>query len=191
MTIDEELALLEDHVRRLKVEYEIYFNGGSRKAPTDLDWRVQGMIKKHSDSQRLTSPQRFKYNTVVQRYATYSDLWRQKLRIKEEGYRRPQDALLGIQGLRFVESHEPAAAESNRLAVVLVAGEDDAGGIRKLFERIQSHAGKGQPRGTLEKFTAFLQAKTREIQNSYKCSGVKYTVEVKDGRAQIKARPNL
>ena len=191
MTIDEELALLEDHVRRLKVEYEIYFNGGARKAPTDLDWRVQGMIKKYSDSQRLTSPQRFKYNTVVQRYATYSDLWRQKLRIKEEGYRRPQYALLGIQGLRFVESHEPAAAESKQLAVVLVAGEDDAGGIRKLFERIQSIAGEGQPRGTLEKFTAFLQAKTKEIQNSYKCSGVKYTVEVKDGRAQIKARPNL
>ena len=84
MTIDEELALLEDHVRRLKVEYEIYFNGGSRKAPTDLDWRVQGMIKKYSDSQK-DSPQRFKYNTVVQRYATYSDLWRQKLRIREEG----------------------------------------------------------------------------------------------------------
>ena len=189
MTIDEELALLEDHVRRLKVEYEIYFNGGSRKAPTDLDWRVQGMIKKYSDSQRLTSPQRFKYNTVVQRYATYSDLWRQKLRIKEEGYRRPQDALLGIQGLRFVETPEPA--ESKQLAVVLVAGEDDADDIRKLFERIQSIAGEGQPRGTLEKFTAFLQAKTKEIQNSYRCSGVKYTVEVKDGRAQIKARPNL
>ena len=106
MTTDEELAFFEDSVRRLKVEYDIYFGGGSRRAPTELDWRVQGLIKKYSDSQRLSSPQRFKYNTVVQRYAIYSDLWRQKLRIKEEGYRRPQDALLGIQGLRTVEASQ-------------------------------------------------------------------------------------
>ena len=93
MTIDEELTFLEENVRRLKVEYDIYFGGGSRRAPTDLDWRVQGLIKKYSDSAEAASPQRFKYNTVVQRYATYRrSPWRQKLRIREEGYRRPQDA---------------------------------------------------------------------------------------------------
>ncbi len=106
MTTDEELTFFEENVRRLKVEYDIYFGGGSRRAPTDLDWRVQGLIKKYSDSQKLTSQQRFKYNTLVQRYATYSDLWRQKLRIREEGYRRPQDALLGVQGVRPAQSDQ-------------------------------------------------------------------------------------
>ena len=43
----------------------------------------------------------------------------------------------------------------------------------------------------LEAFAAFLRAKTKEIQDTYGCSGVKYTVEVKNGRAQIKAKPNL
>ena len=59
MTTDEEITFLEDNVRRLKVEYDIYFGGGSRRAPTDLDWRVQGMIKKHSDSHKLSMEQRF------------------------------------------------------------------------------------------------------------------------------------
>src|SRR4029077_6840915 len=36
----------------------------------------------------------------------YSDLWRKKNRIREEGYRRPQDALLSVQGVR-VEEHVP------------------------------------------------------------------------------------
>jgi hypothetical protein len=195
VTIDEELTLLEDNVRRLKVEYDIYFGGGSRRAPTDLDWRVQGLIKKYSDSQKLNASQRFKYNTVVQRYATYSDLWRQKLRIREEGYRRPQDALLGIQGLRPVQADpSPQRAGSSvappkRSAVVLFADSDELAGIRELYETIQS--GGGNARGSLEAFAAFLRDKTKEIQNTYGCSGVKYTVEVKNGRAQIKAKPNI
>jgi hypothetical protein len=217
VTTDEELAFFEDSVRRLKVEYDIYFGGGSRRAPTELDWRVQGLIKKYSDSQRLSSPQRFKYNTVVQRYAIYSDLWRQKLRIKEEGYRRPQDALLGIQGLRTVEASQSpqgtglagdpdqspqraglagdpdqsAVAPPKQSAVLLFADSDELDGIRWLYETMQSSGGEGKARGSLEAFAAFLRAKTKEIQNTYGCSGVKYTVEVKNGRAQIKARPNL
>ena len=202
MTTDEELAFLEDNIRRLKVEYDIYFGGGSRRAPTDLDWRVQGLIKKYSDSQKLTSQQRFKYNTVVQRYATYSDLWRQKLRIREEGYRRPQDALLGIQGLRPVPADQspqqaglaggpdPLAVIPHRQsAVLLLADSDELDGIRELYETMQRGGGKAQ--GSLEAFAAFLRTKTKEIRDAYGCSGVKYTVEVKNGRAQIKARPNL
>jgi hypothetical protein len=195
VTIDEELSFLEENVRRLKVEYDIYFGGGARRAPTDLDWRVQGLIKKYSDSQKLTSQQRFKYNTVVQRYATYSDLWRQKLRIREEGYRRPQDALLGIQGLRPVETapspQRAGFADTPRqVAVLLFADSDELEGIRELYQAIQSGGGGDKARGSLETFAAFLRAKTKEIQNTYGCSGVEYTVEVKNGRAQIKARPN-
>jgi hypothetical protein len=196
VTIDEELTLLEENVRRLKVEYDIYFGGGARRAPTDLDWRVQGLIKKYSDSQKLSAQQRFKYNTVVQRYATYSDLWRQKLRIREEGYRRPQDALLGIQGLRpVVAAPSPQRAgladTPKQVAVLLFADSDELEGIRELYQAIQSGAGGDRARGSLEAFAAFLRAKTKEIQNTYGCSGVEYTVEVKNGRAQIKARPNV
>src|ERR1041384_5945825 len=44
---------------------------------------------------------------MAQRYAIYSDLWRKKSRIREEGYRRPQDAILGIQGVREETEHQP------------------------------------------------------------------------------------
>ena len=110
MTVDEELNLLEESVRRLKIEYDVFFGGGAKKPPTDAEWRVQALVKKYGDSQKLSFAQRFKYNTIVQRYAIYTDLWRQKMKIKEEGYRRPQDAQLGIAGLRTAEEHTAAAA---------------------------------------------------------------------------------
>ena len=110
MTVEEELNVLEEALRRLKIEYDMFFGGGSKKAPEDTEFRVKSMIKKYSDSQRLNFSQRFRYNSIAQRYALFSDLWRQKMKIKEEGYRRLQDAVLGIAGMRREE--EVAAAQA-------------------------------------------------------------------------------
>ena len=106
MTIDEELTLLDSQLRRLKIEYEIYFSNPTKRPPTDIEWKVLSLLRKFSDGGRMSFSQRFRYNEIAQRYAIYSDLWRKKNRIREEGYRRPQDALLSVQGVR-VEEHEP------------------------------------------------------------------------------------
>src|SRR5215510_5746595 len=119
MTIEEELNLLESQLRRLKIEYEVFFNNPQKKPPSDLEWKVLALLRKYSDGGRMNFAQRFRYNEIAQRYAIYSDLWRKKTRIREEGYRRPQDALLSVQGVRSVEDVAPAqkargaAAESH------------------------------------------------------------------------------
>ncbi|HLO05726.1 MAG TPA: hypothetical protein VK198_03755, partial [Terriglobales bacterium] len=106
MTIDEELTVLDTQLRRLKIEYEIYFSNPAKRPPTEVEWKVLSLLRKFSDGGRMSFSQRFRYNELAQRYAIYSDLWRKKNRIREEGYRRPQDALLSVQGVR-VEEHEP------------------------------------------------------------------------------------
>ena len=52
MTVDEELNKLDDNIRRLKIEYEAYFNGGAPRAPHDTVFRVESSIKKYSDLPR-------------------------------------------------------------------------------------------------------------------------------------------
>ena len=49
MAIDEELSVLEDQLRRLKVEYDMYFGGGSKKPPADIEWKVKTLLKKYPD----------------------------------------------------------------------------------------------------------------------------------------------
>jgi len=100
LTIDEELNLLDQQLRRLKIEYEIYFNNPQKRPPTDVEWKVLSLLRKFSDGARINFSQRFRYNEMAQRYAVQSDLWRKKSRIREEGYRRPADALLSVQGVR-------------------------------------------------------------------------------------------
>src|SRR6267142_5037251 len=106
VTIDEELAVLDSQLRRLKIEYEIFFSNPTKRPPTDIEWKVLSLLRKFSDGGRMNFSQRYRYNEMAQRYAVYSDLWRKKSRIREEGYRRPQDALLSVQGVR-PEEHEP------------------------------------------------------------------------------------
>src|ERR1700688_3015218 len=106
VTTDEELNILETQLRRLKIEYEVFFSNPTKRPPTDIEWKVLSLLRKFSDGGRMSFSQRFRYNEMAQRYAIYSDLWRKKGRIREEGYRRPQDALLSVQGVRPVEEHE-------------------------------------------------------------------------------------
>ena len=70
---------------------------------------MQSLVKKYSDGHKMNFAQRFKYNSIVQKYSLYNGLWQQKLKIKEEGYRRPQDKVLAIQGMRVEEEKEAAA----------------------------------------------------------------------------------
>src|SRR5271169_1258893 len=105
VTTDEELNVLDTQLRRLKIEYEIYFSNPTKKPPTDIEWKVLNLLRKFSDGSRISMQQRYRYNEMAQRYAIYSDLWRKKSRIREEGYRRPQDELLSVQGVR-PEGHE-------------------------------------------------------------------------------------
>src|SRR5258708_1694643 len=89
MTVDEELSLLEDSMRKLKIEYDMYFGGGAKRAPFDAQWRVDATIKRLEGS-KMNFTQRFKLNSMTQRYAMFSDMWRVKVKRREEGTDGPR-----------------------------------------------------------------------------------------------------
>ena len=201
MTVDEEINLLEETVRRLKVEYDVYFGGGSKKPPADTQWRAETIIKKYSDGHKMNFAQRFKYNSIVQRYALFNDLWRQKLKIKEEGYRRPQDAVLGIQGLRIDQEQE--AAEALELKAGREQGdkpfsthcsdvEADHDKVQQLFKAMvearQKAGDAAAGSANFDSFKAFVKKKTEQIRKDYGCHAVEYSVEMEGGQVRLKAK---
>ncbi|MGH9497641.1 MAG: MXAN_5187 C-terminal domain-containing protein [Terriglobales bacterium] len=215
MTIDEELTHLESQLRRLKIEYEVYFSNPTKKPPTDIEWKVLSLLRKFSDGGKLTFSQRFRYNEMAQRYAIYSDLWRKKGRIREEGYRRPQDALLSVQGVRPVEGNEPehhavygvghadgAAATATAPAPRAQAGPltvqcSDPAAEHEQVERLyhaltEAKKKSGEPvAGNLDSFASFVQKKTAQIRQDNNCMAVEYSVEMQDGHVKLTARAKV
>ncbi|HEU4414248.1 MAG TPA: MXAN_5187 C-terminal domain-containing protein [Candidatus Angelobacter sp.] len=197
MAIDEELTLLEDQLRRLKIEYDMYFGGGSKKPPADIEWKVKSLLKRYSDGHRMNYAQRFRYNGIQQRYALFNALWQQKLIIKEEGYRRPQDAVLGIQGLRTDEEHEAqkmlkhATAGEERPFSLSLSDDSDHQQVESLFQALTEARKKTGEKGgaNLDSFQKFVKQKTAQLRKEYGCKAVEYTVELQNGQAKLKAKP--
>lgn len=197
MTIDDELELLSTNLRRLKIEYEVYFSNPAKRPPADTEWRVLTLIRKFSDGcsdgQRMNFAQRYRYNEMAQRYAVLSDLWRKKMRIREEGYRRPQDALLSVQGVRIApENGESASRPAAPFSIACSDPVQESGAVKSLFralieakKSVGESAGAG---GSLESFERFVKNKTEQIRKQYACQAVEYSVEVQDGQVRLKAK---
>jgi hypothetical protein len=214
VTTDEELTVLESQLRRLKIEYEVYFSNPTKKPPTDIEWKVLSLLRKFSDGGRMSFSQRYRYNELAQRYAVYSDLWRKKARIREEGYRRPQDAILSVQGVRPTEHEKehkvygvsPAAAAvasgassagtargTEPLTVQCFDARNEPDKVEKLFLALtdaKKKAGESVS-GNMDSFTSFVQKKTEQIRKQYGCQSVEYTVEMQEGQVRLKAKAKV
>jgi hypothetical protein len=209
VTTDEELNVLETQLRRLKIEYEVFFSNPTKRPPTDIEWKVLSLLRKFSDGGRMSFSQRFRYNEMAQRYAIYSDLWRKKSRIREEGYRRPQDALLAVQGVRpDVEEHKPQhnpvyglshaataavaapAATSQPFTLHSAVDNTEREQVERLFNTLVAAKNKAGEKvsGNLDSFSTFVQKKTAEIRKKYGCQDVEFSVELADGHVKLKAK---
>jgi hypothetical protein len=204
VTIDEELTQLDDNIRRLKIEYDIFFGGGNKKPPADLEWRVQQTIKRYADGHKMSFPQKFRYNSISQKYALYNSLWQQKAKIKEEGYRRPQDAVLGIAGMRIDQEQEAkqalsghgkeASAEEEkafRTAVSDPGAEHE--NVERLYKAMMAAKAKAGEQGAanFDSFKTFVQKKTEQLRKDFGCHAVEYSVEMENGQVKLKAKAKV
>jgi hypothetical protein len=198
VTIDEEISKLDEGLRRLKIEYDVYFGGGSKKPPNDTEWRVTNGLKRVGETMKLNYAQRFRFNAIAQRYAVFSDLWRQKMKVKEEGYRRPADAVLGITGLRHEqevvaaealdEAQNPHKQKPFSIAFSDIKNEKDK--VQALFgAMLEARKKAGSPSdASFDAFRSFVQKKTDQIRREYGCSAVEYTIETQNGQVRLKAK---
>jgi hypothetical protein len=80
--IDKSIGKLEDDIRRLKIEFDIFFNGAVKRPPLEARARLEAQIKRLLDNRGLSYAQRYKLNGLVARFTSYRELWRRTLRAK-------------------------------------------------------------------------------------------------------------
>jgi hypothetical protein len=82
--VDKQLSRMEDDIRKLKIDFDIYFNGASKRPPLEARARLDAFIKRIADNRNLTYAQRYLFNTLVARFVSYRELWRRNLKAKGE-----------------------------------------------------------------------------------------------------------
>lgn len=194
-TIDEDLANLEKDLRQLKVEYDQYFGGGRKRPPAEIEWRIDLMIKRYAErGGELKSAQRFRFNNLTQTYAKYKDIFRKKMKQKEEGtvQRHFGAAAKQIEAERAKEHPKEAAAAAGGTAFRMTCSEPEreAHKVEQLYEAfLQAKLQAGEHTGKLSRssFNEFVRKKTKELQKQNNCKNVEYVVETVAGQVKLKA----
>lgn len=82
--IDQQIERLEESIRKLKIDFDIYFNGGTKRPPLEARARLEANLKRISDDRNLTYAQRYRLNAVTSCFTSYRELWRRILKKRGE-----------------------------------------------------------------------------------------------------------
>jgi hypothetical protein len=199
-TIDEELGALERDIRQLKIEYDQYFGGGRKRPPNEIEWRIDLVVRKYGErSGDMKIGQRFRFNNLIQTYAKYKDIFRKKLRQKEEGtvQRHFGAAAKAIEAERAKAAEAAQADTATAVAeapaafrIVCSHPDQEAEKVDRLFQAFvdaKKSAGEKVDKLSHAGFAEFVRKKTKELQKQNASADVEYVVETIDGQVKLKA----
>ncbi|MGB6431071.1 MAG: MXAN_5187 C-terminal domain-containing protein [Candidatus Acidiferrales bacterium] len=214
-TTEEDLNQLERDIRTFKIEFEQYFGGGKKRPPADTEWRIDLVMKRYSErGTNMNSGQRFRYATLAMTYSKYRQMFHKRMQQKEEGVvehhfgaaakaleaeraraaarepaRQPVRQVEEIEQELQKEQKQPKRPAS--FAATVSDPDAETAIVRGLFDayaRAQHDTGETAGRLTLDQFREFIRQKTEQLQKQKSCREVEYRIEVKGGKASLKAR---
>ena len=182
-TPDEQLTRLEDDIRRLRVEFDIFFNGGSKRPPYDTKGRVETLLKRLGDDRTLTFAQRYRYNSLTARYNAFRDLWRRTMQGREEG-RDPASAARA-------HAKKPKETETKPVSIVCADAHKDIEVVKSLYESLleaKERCGEPTEGFSFPKFHRLVAQKADGVKDKSGCKRVRFSVSVEDGHVSFKAK---
>lgn len=183
-TPDQQLTRLEDDIRHLRIEFDIFFNGGSKRPPYDTKGRVETLLKRLGDDRSLNYAQRYRYNSLAARYNAFRDLWRRTMQVREEG----RDA---VSAARASAKKEITAVEVQPVSFVCLDAHHEVELVKNLYDSLieaKRHCGEPTEDLSFPKFHRLIASKADGIKQQRACERVRFSVSVEDGHVSFKAR---
>jgi hypothetical protein len=181
---DEDLENLEDGLRRLKIEYHIFFSGHRKNPPDDLRIRVERLVKKLSESADMNFSQRFRFSTLVTRYYVYKDLWRREVQNRELG--------LAAKGKTVPKAGTPsqssqAPAETIRISISDPKVEQEK--VRQLYDVLMHLKRKGPHEVPIsyQQFAKYIATQTLDLRKKYGCARVAFAIALDEDALRFTA----
>lgn len=182
-TPEEQLVRLEEDIRRLKMEFDIYFNGAAKRPPYDTKNRVETIIKRLGDDRTLNYGQRYHYNSLASRYIAFRDLWRRTLQGREEG----RDPAASARALAARSSSEPF----NPATFVSADIRRDIGTVKDLYKALmqaKESCGETTLGFSLPRFHQLIASRADSLKEKSGCERVSFSVNVEEGHVSFKAK---
>lgn len=181
---DEQLTRLEDDIRRLRIEFDIYFNGGAKKPPYETKGRVETLLKRLGDDRTLTFAQRYRYNSLAARYNAFRDLWRRTMQGREMG----RDSVSAARASARRDGNEPKVEP---VSFICLDAHREVELVKNLYDSLidaKRQCGEATEDLSFPKFHRLIASKADGIKQQQGCDRVRFSVAVEDGHVSFKAR---
>jgi hypothetical protein len=183
-TVDEQLKRLEEDIRRLKIEFDIYFNGAAKRPPYDTKSRVETLIKRLGDDRSLSFAQRYLYNTLVARYTAFRELWRRTMQDREEG----RDLSAAAKAAAQAE----ASLLSERPSFVCADAHREVQTVKEIYDALveaKRRCGERTEDLSFPRFHHLIATKTDSLKERLGCERVRFSIGTEGGHVSFTAKP--
>jgi len=175
MTVDEQLSQFDEGLRKLTIEYDIFFTGGKKTPPTNQRFRIEVILKRLLE-ERMSFAQRFRYNQLAAKLAVYKDLWRRQLQEKEEkGILRPEKELNRLAKPELERDFD----HPDYYRQPIHDPDKETGKILLLYQELQSmrlRHGEKKLNMSVTQFHELVVQKVKQVRATQKCENLEFVV---------------
>jgi hypothetical protein len=188
---------LQELMRQVKREYELWFNGVNPKPPHELRNKLDTHVRLLRNRLPKRTADQFRIGTVLQQYQVFAEFWDKSARKNEEGGLAPWMAqsrrglLDELQRMNDERQEEAAKPVRSAYLAKITKPEEDVDEMRKVYNSYvaaKKKVGDEVGGADFEKFRAALVKQTKSLIDSGKASSVSYRIEIADGKVAIKAK---
>jgi len=210
LTVEEEIRKIDTDITKLKIQFDLYFGGSVPKPPTDQRDALDKQLKKLQFNLK-TSGERFLYNSVLNKFNAYSELWLKQLRVKEEGahlhpvarrHAQQAGAAAGTSGGSNPSAAPPTPAAGRRRAPQgpgqaqdpswrIPTNRRDEAALKKLYDNFIAAKDRvgDQKKPSFDSFAREIARHTAAIRGQVDCDTIDFKIYSKDNKVSIKAKP--
>jgi hypothetical protein len=205
----DECGSAEEDLEALKARYEQYFLGIERREPARERSEMKRRVEKLKEAFTKNTGLRFRLQTLHARFLSYERLWMRSAREKEAGtYRRDLfKARLRARGASPAQSGKPDGAPSpaappakapvdrpeppSTPATFSGTGEPQLRALFAAFVDAKKRCNEDVSRLSYEALAKSVQKQVPDLMARFKAKAVDFRVEVKEGKAILKAIPRV
>lgn len=181
--LERDLQLLAGDLKRLEAEYAMYFGGRLPRPPLEARGRLEALIKRLDRGAFEQVAQRFRFQTLQSRYATFAELWDRSVRLREEG--RPARGAAP-------DRPAPATPVETGERVLHTASIDDAAGQSERLEDLygalmDARREAGESTVPFHRFAQLVKDQVQQFKDDG-AGEVTFRVAVREGKVRLTAR---
>ena len=187
---DQQMMHLETEIRRLEAEFNMFFAGRLPRPPAETRARVAALVKKHDQAYIRNTADRFRFESLQNRYSKFIELVERQLTNRELG--RP------VAGVRRVEEPppprrpDPKDAPKGEPGMIRFARDQqlsaDSEPVKKLFEQLADAKKQvGESPVAIDRLAALVRAQVDKFAAEGK--DVTFKIAMKDGKVSLTAKP--